>query len=218
MTAQRSEGRLFVQAPGTTCISSRCSSSSSRRGRAQSRRRQAATPAAAALKRRSSRCCTSTRRATRQPMPRDRRLSSVDAAASTSRRQSFIRARPTQMAWTVAARPATRYSARSGAGARRACWHAAPSFRSTQSFYWSCVVQDHAGAACRFPYSAFMRSVACLQAPTVQMKACRRCGVEKPATDFYRNKTNPDGLYNNCKGCFQCASPVPTLLPPLPGY
>jgi hypothetical protein len=26
--------------------------------------------------------------------------------------------------------------------------------------------------------------------------------VEKSAADFYRNRTNPDGLYNNCKECF----------------
>ena len=33
-------------------------------------------------------------------------------------------------------------------------------------------------------------------------KECRRCNVFKAATEFYRNKTNPDGLYNNCKACF----------------
>ena len=26
--------------------------------------------------------------------------------------------------------------------------------------------------------------------------------MEKSAADFYRNRTNPDGLYNNCKECF----------------
>jgi hypothetical protein len=31
---------------------------------------------------------------------------------------------------------------------------------------------------------------------------CRRCSQNKPAADFYRNKTNGDGLYNNCKSCF----------------
>lgn len=40
------------------------------------------------------------------------------------------------------------------------------------------------------------------QEPTVPGKECRRCNVFKQATDFYRNKTNPDGLYNNCKACF----------------
>ncbi len=33
-------------------------------------------------------------------------------------------------------------------------------------------------------------------------KECRRCNLFKQATEFYRNKTNPDGLYNNCKACF----------------
>ncbi|KAK9846477.1 hypothetical protein WJX81_004944 [Elliptochloris bilobata] len=41
-----------------------------------------------------------------------------------------------------------------------------------------------------------------VDAPTVDFKPCRRCGITKPASEFYRNKTNPDGLYNNCKGCF----------------
>ena len=40
------------------------------------------------------------------------------------------------------------------------------------------------------------------QEPTVAGKECRRCNQFKGATEFYRNKTNPDGLYNNCKACF----------------
>ena len=43
------------------------------------------------------------------------------------------------------------------------------------------------------------------QEPTVQFKPCRRCGIVKPSTDFYKNKTNQDGLYNSCKACFGCA-------------
>lgn len=39
----------------------------------------------------------------------------------------------------------------------------------------------------------------------MQFKSCRRCGIVKPSTDFYKNKTNQDGLYNNCKACFGCA-------------
>ena len=46
------------------------------------------------------------------------------------------------------------------------------------------------------------RTTCRLQEPTVPGKECRRCSQYKPATDFYRNKTNPDGLYNNCKSCF----------------
>ncbi|KAK9866223.1 hypothetical protein WJX84_005326 [Apatococcus fuscideae] len=41
-----------------------------------------------------------------------------------------------------------------------------------------------------------------VESPTVEEKACRRCGLMKPANNFYRNKTNADGLYNNCKSCF----------------
>ena len=47
--------------------------------------------------------------------------------------------------------------------------------------------------------------VSSAQEPTVQFKSCRRCGVVKPSMDFYKNKTNQDGLYNNCKACFGCA-------------
>ena len=34
------------------------------------------------------------------------------------------------------------------------------------------------------------------------LQVCHKCSVEKSAADFYRNRTNPDGLYNNCKECF----------------
>ena len=55
-----------------------------------------------------------------------------------------------------------------------------------------------------------------LQNPTVEWKACRRCGLNKPAADFYRNKTNGDGLYNNCKICFSHdAASRRERLPPL---
>ncbi|KAK9818620.1 hypothetical protein WJX74_003086 [Apatococcus lobatus] len=41
-----------------------------------------------------------------------------------------------------------------------------------------------------------------IENPTVSEKPCRRCGLMKPQSNFYRNKTNADGLYNNCKACF----------------
>eukprot|EP00884_Botryococcus_braunii_P000528 jgi/Botrbrau1/10476/Bobra.0133s0082.1 len=41
-----------------------------------------------------------------------------------------------------------------------------------------------------------------VEAPTVEYKTCRQCGCTKQSGDFYRNKTNPDGLFNNCKACF----------------
>lgn len=54
----------------------------------------------------------------------------------------------------------------------------------------------------RIKYHQANRLSSCLQNPTVEWKVCRRCGTNKPAADFYRNKTNGDGLYNNCKACF----------------
>lgn len=33
------------------------------------------------------------------------------------------------------------------------------------------------------------------------MKTCRRCNVEKPSKDFYKNKNNSDGLQGYCKKC-----------------
>ena len=40
------------------------------------------------------------------------------------------------------------------------------------------------------------------QEPTVPGKECGRCNLFKQATEFYRNKTNPDGLYSHCKACY----------------
>ena len=31
---------------------------------------------------------------------------------------------------------------------------------------------------------------------------CRSCNVFKASTEFYSNKTNPDGVYINLKACF----------------
>ena len=33
------------------------------------------------------------------------------------------------------------------------------------------------------------------------MKACTKCGVTKPHTEYYKYKTSPDGLMSTCKDC-----------------
>lgn len=33
------------------------------------------------------------------------------------------------------------------------------------------------------------------------MKKCTKCGIEKPLSEFYKNKTNKDGLQKRCKPC-----------------
>lgn len=33
------------------------------------------------------------------------------------------------------------------------------------------------------------------------MKACTRCGTEKPASEFYARRSKRDGLHSWCKGC-----------------
>lgn len=40
--------------------------------------------------------------------------------------------------------------------------------------------------------------------PCVQ--ECHKCHETKAAKEFYRNRTNKDGLYNNCKLCFTANS------------
>jgi hypothetical protein len=37
-------------------------------------------------------------------------------------------------------------------------------------------------------------------------KACRRCGKEKPLSDFYKNNATRDGLTYWCKDCTRTAS------------
>ena len=75
---------------------------------------------------------------------------------------------------------------------------------------WNCNLLDYEANLL-----AWKEGVA-LQNPTVQWKVCRRCGMNKPSSDFYRNKTNGDGLYNNCKICFSHdAATRREKLPPL---
>ena len=35
----------------------------------------------------------------------------------------------------------------------------------------------------------------------LQLKCCRRCGIEKPTSEFYKEKRNKDGLHSYCKSC-----------------
>ena len=43
----------------------------------------------------------------------------------------------------------------------------------------------------------------CLQVtePTVGEKRCSECQEHKPASHFYKNRTNKDGLFGKCKLC-----------------
>lgn len=48
------------------------------------------------------------------------------------------------------------------------------------------------------------------------VQECHKCKVLKPAGDYYRNRTNNDGLYNNCKACFsQNSQRRQQTLPPM---
>ena len=40
-----------------------------------------------------------------------------------------------------------------------------------------------------------------LTEPTVGQKRCSECGEHKPANQFYKNRTNKDGLFGKCKLC-----------------
>ena len=33
------------------------------------------------------------------------------------------------------------------------------------------------------------------------MKRCRRCGKDRPTTEFHRQQSRPDGLYSYCVFC-----------------
>ena len=35
----------------------------------------------------------------------------------------------------------------------------------------------------------------------IATKMCKLCGLQKPATEFNKNKNNKDGLYTYCKAC-----------------
>ncbi len=50
-------------------------------------------------------------------------------------------------------------------------------------------------------YSA--QSLIITRAPQVggPMKRCRRCGTDRPTTEFHRQQSRPDGLYSYCVFC-----------------
>ena len=55
-----------------------------------------------------------------------------------------------------------------------------------------------------------------MQLVRIRAQECHKCKVLKPAGDYYRNRTNNDGLYNNCKACFsQNSQRRQQTLPPM---
>jgi biotin synthase-like enzyme len=44
-------------------------------------------------------------------------------------------------------------------------------------------------------------AAAAAAAAGAQAKRCSRCGADKPASDFCRNKRSFDGLYSQCRAC-----------------
>ena len=50
-------------------------------------------------------------------------------------------------------------------------------------------------------YLVRRQRMAPLEQRTVPAKVCKRCGLTKSASEFYRNKLMSDGLYSHCKVC-----------------
>ena len=44
------------------------------------------------------------------------------------------------------------------------------------------------------------------------MKKCSKCGIEKPLTEFYKNKASKDGKTSRCKICIKSHVPSPAVL------
>ncbi len=38
------------------------------------------------------------------------------------------------------------------------------------------------------------------------LQKCRRCGLIKAASEFYKNRLMLDGLYSHCKTCYQASA------------
>ena len=47
-----------------------------------------------------------------------------------------------------------------------------------------------------------------LEQRTVRAKVCKRCGLTKSASEFYRNKLMSDGLYSHCKVSLCALTPL----------
>jgi ribosomal protein L40E len=41
---------------------------------------------------------------------------------------------------------------------------------------------------------------------TLNLQKCRRCGLIKAASEFYKNRLMLDGLYSHCKTCYQASA------------
>ena len=63
------------------------------------------------------------------------------------------------------------------------------------------------------PLSIRRQRMAPLEQRTVPAKVCKRCGLTKSASEFYRNKLMSDGLYSHCKVSLRA---VTCLWHPLP--
>ena len=48
--------------------------------------------------------------------------------------------------------------------------------------------------------------------PTVRQKVCKKCNMNKPASEFCRSKWGPDGLHSRCKVLLTRIKPAPLTL------
>ncbi len=84
--------------------------------------------------------------------------------------------------------------------------------RAVEGAVCSSCLQELYGVVCAVPALGFRQPNSGTGVPTCaasacyptasNAQACHKCVIIKPAGDFYRNRTNRDGLYNNCKKCF----------------
>ena len=50
------------------------------------------------------------------------------------------------------------------------------------------------------------RPVKVLSGLILYPQKCRRCGLIKAASEFYKNRLMLDGLYSHCKTCYQASA------------